>query len=156
MISAFLRTERRAQRLWSTYERQVVVTRTELSVLLQRRYYQYGVVLVHWVVSTQRYIGYELQRDNLYTQRVHLGGRHLPLRRVDIHTSCRWNFLPNQLQWRAGLGYMVRRISRTGATVRLHTGASIPIYRWRQMRQGQFFFLGGWTKSLILNFSIQK
>jgi len=33
-------------------------------------------------------------------------------------------------------------------------GASIPIYRWRQMRQGQFGG-GGFIKSLT-NFSIQK
>jgi len=25
----------------------------------------------------------------------------------------------------------------------MQAGASIPIYRWRQMRHGQFFFLGG-------------
>jgi len=34
-------------------------------------------------------------------------------------------------------------------------GASIPIYPWRQMRHGQFFFGGGFIKSLT-NFSIQK
>jgi len=33
-------------------------------------------------------------------------------------------------------------------------GASIPIYRWRQMRHGHF--LGDRTKSLILNFNIQQ
>ena len=36
-------------------------------------------------------------------------------------------------------------------------GASIPIYQWRQMRHGQFFFLGGGSiKSLILSFNIQQ
>ena len=36
------------------------------------------------------------------------------------------------------------------------TGASIPIYRWRQMRYGQFFIGGGNEKSLVLNFNMQK
>ena len=36
----------------------------------------------------------------------------------------------------------------------LYEGASIPIYRWRQMRHGQFW--GESIKSLILSFNIQK
>jgi len=36
----------------------------------------------------------------------------------------------------------------------LHAGASIPIYRWRQMRHGQFW--GESMKSLILSFNIRK
>ena len=40
-----------------------------------------------------------------------------------------------------------------------HSGVSIPICRWRQMRHGQFFFFGGGgesIESLILSFNTQQ
>jgi len=52
------------------------------------------------------------------------------------------------------LMFLLAHLPGTAFRLCMSSAASIPIYRWRQMRHGQF--LGGSIKSLILSFNIQK